>query len=125
MYLNVRILKAVPSWCDFQYLSLDELRQGKQMNFHFFYFQSLLTTIITIRFKSLALYKRLDSYSQFNFSSVSHGKKRFFSKKYSPVSNVLSTYIACLSKNIKECILHSDCEQAFPEMQILLSILTQ
>lgn len=40
MYLNVRILKAVPSWCDFQYLSLDELRQGKQMNFHFFYFQS-------------------------------------------------------------------------------------
>lgn len=30
MYLNVRILKAVPSWRDFQYLSLDELRQGEE-----------------------------------------------------------------------------------------------
>lgn len=58
------------------------------------------------------------------FFSIPRKAKVVF-EKYSLISNVLNTYIACLPKNIKECVLYSDYERAFPGTQILLSILTQ
>lgn len=43
-------------------------------------FPVLMTIVITIKSKPLALFKPLHSYRQFNFSSIFHGKKRFFLK---------------------------------------------